>query len=94
MNTTVWLISFTTSNGERVQKVHTHNCVADYRLLVGGANVQEIDCAAVAELQRVAIFVSGRIFRWRTEGSAPSYREWMETEEMLDAAIARVGGAK
>lgn len=49
--------------------------------------------AAVAELQRVAIFVSGRIFRWRTEGSAPSHREWMETEEMLDTAIARVGGA-
>ena len=60
---------------------------ADAAREIGAARV------AVAELHRVSIFVSGRIFRWRTEGSAPSYREWMETEEMLDAALARVGGA-
>ena len=49
MNTTVWLISFT-DLGEKVQKVHTHNCIADFRLLDPSATVQAIDCAAVAEL--------------------------------------------
>ena len=39
-------------------------------------------------LYRAALEVSGRIHRWRTEGTQPSYREWMEIEERIDKAIS------
>ncbi|KZC17046.1 hypothetical protein RHOFW510R12_01370 [Rhodanobacter sp. FW510-R12] len=54
MNTTAWLISFTGSDGVKVQKVHTHNCIADFRTIDPNATAQAIDCAAVAELIEAA----------------------------------------
>lgn len=39
------------------------------------------------DLYRAALNASGCIFRWRTSGIQPSYREFMAAEEALDKAI-------
>jgi hypothetical protein len=88
MNTTVWLISFTDSNNKRTQTVHTHNCVADFRVIDKNATAQEIDCAIVAELVEA-------VREYRAELRKPiGCGTYDQVVNRVDAALTNIRGDK
>jgi hypothetical protein len=85
MNTTVWLIRFT-SEGVRRRVVFTHNALADYLALDPTATAEIIDCAAVDELIKAAnglLDVTGRAKVCTVTESLAAYRR-------LESALAAV----
>lgn len=85
MNTNAWLIRYTV-DGKQFATVHTHNAVADYRLLDPAATVVRIDCAAVAGLIEAAMNYEV------VQGQAVSFLEVRITRKRLFAALANCKG--